>query len=103
RRDGGVEFARSLEGALAKQGLRVFLDLDEIEDGEFPIIIEEAIRSAPVFMLILSPHALDRCVNEGDWVRREIETAQKLGKQIVNCTPFGRHIPLRGSRLSHVI
>ena len=35
----------------------------------------EAIDAAPIFMVILSPHALDRCANADDWVRREIEYA----------------------------
>ena len=35
-----------------------------------------AIDSAPVFVILLSDGSLDRCAEEGDWVRTEIERAE---------------------------
>ena len=83
RRDGGSEFARSVKSALEGRRYSVFLDFDELKDGKFDERIIMAIEQAPVFMFILSEHSLDRCVNEDDWVRREIEHAYGLGKHFI--------------------
>ncbi|MBR5299214.1 MAG: toll/interleukin-1 receptor domain-containing protein [Bacteroidales bacterium] len=83
RRDGGSEFARSVKSALESRGYSVFLDFDELKDGVFDERILSAIEQAPVFMFILSEYSLDRCVNEDDWVRREIEYAYGLGKHFI--------------------
>ena len=85
RRDGGDKYARTIQQALEKQ-YRVFLDFDELKDGVFDQRIIDAISSSPVFLLILSRGALDRCVNEGDWVRQEILYAAKCGCHIVPVT-----------------
>ena len=69
RRVGGKEYARLLKPELEKRGFEVFLDFDELSDGVFDQRIKDAISASPVFLLILSRGALDRCVNEGDWVR----------------------------------
>ena len=39
------------------------------------------------FFLVLTKDALNRCVNNDDWVRKEIETAISSGCKIVNITP----------------
>ncbi|MBQ0082638.1 MAG: toll/interleukin-1 receptor domain-containing protein, partial [bacterium] len=72
RREGGKEYARNLTSELVSRGFHPFLDFDELVDGKFDKRITDAIESAPVFMFILSPGSLDRCVNEEDWVRKEI-------------------------------
>lgn len=83
RRKGGKEYARTLKPELEKRGFRVFLDFDELKDGVFDKRIMDAISDAPIFLVILSEGALDRCVNEGDWVREEILYADKTGRHIV--------------------
>ena len=83
RRVGGKNYARTIKPELEKRGFRVFLDFDELKDGVFDQRIMDAIGEAPVFLLILSEGALDRCVNEGDWVREEILHAQKTRRHIV--------------------
>ncbi len=83
RRDTGAQYARILQLMLQQRGYRVFLDYDELTDGEFNKNIERAIRVTPVFLLVLSRDSLDRCVNEGDWVRREMEMAIEQKKQII--------------------
>lgn len=88
RRDGGDKYARIIQQALEKQ-FRVFLDFDELEDGVFDQRIIDAISSSPVFLLVLSKGALDRCVNEKDWVRQEILQAVKCGCHIVPVTIIG--------------
>ena len=83
RRVGGADKARTIKAELELQGFHVFLDFDELKDGVFDQRIIHAIESAPIFMMILTPHALDRCLDEQDWVRREIEYAIAQQKHVV--------------------
>ena len=87
RRVGGADFARQMQLALKNKGYNVFLDFDELKDGVFDRRIEEAIKSSKVFLFILSTHALDRCKNEEDWVRKEIECAILSQCHIVPINP----------------
>lgn len=87
RRDGGAQYARILQLELEKRGYKVFLDYEELTDGVFGDNIKEAIREAPVFMMVLSAHYLDRCKNEGDWVREEILLAIKQQKHFIPINP----------------
>ena len=83
RRVGGKNYARTLKPELEKRGFRVFLDFDELKDGVFDKRIMDAINEAPIFLVILSKGALDRCANDGDWVREEILYADKTKRHIV--------------------
>jgi len=83
RRVGGKNYARTLKPELEKRGFRVFLDFDELKDGVFDKRIMDAISEAPIFLVILSKGALDRCANDGDWVREEILYADKTNRHIV--------------------
>lgn len=83
RRSSGKNYARTIKPELEKRGYNVFLDFDELSDGVFDRRIMDAINEAPVFLMILSEGALDRCVNEDDWVRAEILYAKEVGKHIV--------------------
>ena len=87
RRVGGADFARQMQLALKNKGYKVFLDFDELKDGVFDRRIEMAINRSKVFLFVLSPHALDRCKNEDDWVRREIECALISKCHIVPVSP----------------
>ena len=87
RRTGGAQYARILQLMLAQRGYKVFLDYDELTDGKFGEHIQDAIKSAPIFMLVLSKESLERCKNEGDWVRREIQLAISLNKHIIPVNP----------------
>lgn len=87
RRKSGREIARPIKMELEKHGYKVFLDLDELKDGSFNQKIKDAIASAPIFMVILSSHALDECINKDDWVRQEIECAISLKRHIIPINP----------------
>ncbi len=87
RRSTGAEVARNIQLYLEGRGYRVFLDYDELRDGRFNQRIMDAIKSAPVFISVLSRNALDRCCDAQDWVRREIEYAIALGRQIIPVNP----------------
>lgn len=87
RRDLGAQYARNLQLMLERKGYKVFLDYDEIIDGVFSSHIEEAIRQAPVYIIVLTKGALNRCMNQGDWLRREIEIAIESRSHIVPVDP----------------
>lgn len=87
RRAGGAQYARILQLMLLQRGYKVFLDYDELTDGVFSDKIRAAIKEAPVFMLVLSKGSMQRCANEGDWVREEITLAVDQEKHIVPVNP----------------
>ena len=68
---------------LKNQGYDVFFDYRSISSGDFEQIITSNIRARAHFLLILTPTALDRCSEPGDWLRREIETAVDEKRNIV--------------------
>lgn len=83
RKGAGAGVAGELQTKLESRGFKVFLDVDEIGSGQFPIQIDRAIEECMDFLLVLSPGTLDRCNEKDDWVRREIATAENLGKNVV--------------------
>ncbi|MBQ7694485.1 MAG: toll/interleukin-1 receptor domain-containing protein [Lentisphaeria bacterium] len=83
RRSGGFEMAKLVSDALCKRGFKVFLDVEALRSGAFNTQLYNIIDSAQNFILILSPDSLERCVNEGDWVREEILRARQKDKNIV--------------------
>lgn len=93
RRDGGSGSAKHLRDILHEKGYRVFFDNDSLRNGSFNQQLIDIIRDCSDFILILSPNALDRCVNEGDWVRQEVAAALKYGKNIVPVFTEGFSFP----------
>lgn len=87
----GRDIARTLKLEFEKRGYSVFFDYSEIKDDEFERTIIPAVESANIFLLVLSKDALVRCANEGDWVRREIETAIRSGCKIIPVNPDGAY------------
>jgi len=87
RRVGGADKARILKTELEARGYKVFLDYDELKDGVFDKRIMDAIDSSPIFMFLLTPNSLERCINEDDWVRREIEYAVDNRKHFIPINP----------------
>ncbi len=83
----GRDQARLIAKQLQLEGYRAFFDYSEIRDDEFDKVIIPAVENCKVFILVLTKDALNRCVNNDDWVRKEIETAISSGCKIVNITP----------------
>ena len=83
RREGGEISAQMFYELLSAKGYRVFYDIESLGQGLFDENILREIEEAEVFLVILSKGALDRCVNEDDWVRREIAHAIRLNKEII--------------------
>lgn len=87
RRDDGAQYARILQLQLEKRGYKVFLDYDELTDGVFGDNIKEAIKEAPIFMMVLTPMYLQRSVEKDSWVREEIEMAIDAKKHFIPVDP----------------
>jgi len=85
RRDGGKFLARNVKEGLEKRKFKVFMDIEDLKErkGPFPEKIYKAIDDSSDLVVILTPGSLDRCRNEGDWVRKEIAYGLKKEKNIV--------------------
>lgn len=68
---------------LTHHGYDVFFDYLGIASGDFEQVILENIRSRAHFLVLLTPSALKRCSEPGDWLRREIEEAMACRRNIV--------------------
>lgn len=97
RKGAGAGVAGELQAKLENLGCKVFLDVDEIGSGQFPVQIEHAIEECKDFLLVLSPGTLDHCIDEEDWVRREILQAQSLNKNIIGVGLPGFNMPEAGT------
>lgn len=78
-----IMHARAIYLALTARGYDVFLDFESIDAGAFERIILAQIDARAHFVLILTPSALERCADPSDWLRREIERAMKMHRNIV--------------------
>lgn len=78
-----ISWALAVYQYLTSQNYDVFFDYSSIPSGDFEQIIVSNIRARAHFVLILTPAALDRCSEPGDWLRREIETAMEEKRNII--------------------
>lgn len=83
RRETGTDVAARVNAFLTAKGYKVFYDITSMKLGFFDDQIYEHIKDSDFFLLLLSKGALDRCTDEHDWVRLEIEYALKNNIQIV--------------------
>ena len=84
-----IPWALAIAQSLTSHGYDVFFDFNGIASGDFATVIIENIKSRAHFIVLLTPSALDRCGEPGDWLRREIETALDLNRNIVPLTLEG--------------
>lgn len=68
---------------LKAAGYSVFFDMETMRSGKFNEQLYNVIENCKDFVVVLPPGALDRCVNEDDWVRLEIIHAMKHNKNII--------------------
>ncbi len=68
---------------LTQNGFDVFFDYTGINSGDFESVILENIKARAHFVVLLTPSALERCGEPGDWLRREIETALEVKRNII--------------------
>ncbi|NIQ01494.1 MAG: TIR domain-containing protein [Nitrospinaceae bacterium] len=83
RRETGSIMARIVQSELKKRGHFSFLDVDDLGPKQFGERLLREIESVPNFVLVLSPGSLDRCVDQEDWLRREISHAIQTKRHIV--------------------
>ncbi len=83
RRSASKHLARAIFMELRQHGYDVFLDVNTIDSGAFDTILLNQIAARAHFVVLLSPGALERCADEADWLRREIEEAIRLKRNIV--------------------
>lgn len=83
RRDGAEALAHLLYNRLTADGYEVFLDVESLRSGKFNEALIKKIQESTDFILLLPPGGLNRCSDKEDWVRREIEAAFQLKKNII--------------------
>ena len=78
-----IPWALAVFQHLTHQGFDVFFDYLGVASGDFEQVILDNIRSRVHFLVLLTPSALERCGEPGDWFRREIEEAIACRRNIV--------------------
>jgi tetratricopeptide (TPR) repeat protein len=81
-----IYIARAVYQDLRANGYDVFLDYQSIDSGDFSQVILNQIAARAHFVLILTPSALERCVNSDDMMRLEIEYAIDQKRNFVPLT-----------------
>lgn len=82
-------WALAISQSLTQHGFDVFFDFNGIASGDFAKVIIENIKARAHFIVLLTRSALDRCNEPDDWLRREIETALEIKRNIVPLTLEG--------------
>ncbi len=93
RRESGADTARLIRAELMTRGLKSFLDVEDLGAYHFDESLLRRIEDAPHFIVVLSPGALDRCANAGDWLRREIAHAISTERNVVPVLKEGFQFP----------
>ena len=93
RRDVSSETARLIQFALRSEGLKVFLDVDEMEAGHFDERLLGTIEDTPNFIVVLSKGCLQGHDETTDWLRKEIEHAIKTERNIIPIIMTGFNFP----------
>lgn len=73
RRSNGSQLASLLKVHLQLRGFSVFIDVERLEAGKFDSNLLQSIKQAKHFLLVLTPSALERCLDDyecKDWVHR---------------------------------
>lgn len=99
RRSVSRHLARSIALDLRAHGYDVFFDVDTINSGEFDRIVLQQIAERTHFVLVLSRGSLERCADADDWLRREIEEALHLKRNIVPVFESGFSFSAEAKRL----
>lgn len=78
-----ISWALAVYHYLSNHNYDVFFDYKSIPSGDFEQLISGNIKARAHFLVVLTPTALDRCNEPGDWLRREIETALREKRNII--------------------
>jgi TIR domain len=83
RRPFNFSTARAIFMDLHQHGYDVFMDTESINNERFETIILAEIAAREHFLVVLTPSTLEGCQEPDDWLRREIEYAMELQRNIV--------------------
>ncbi|MCD4686799.1 MAG: toll/interleukin-1 receptor domain-containing protein, partial [Anaerolineae bacterium] len=75
--------ALAVVGELIRRGYDLFFDSFSLTSGPFPDQIRHQIAARVHFLVILTPHSLERCQDQDDWLKHEIEHALELQRNII--------------------
>jgi tetratricopeptide (TPR) repeat protein len=78
-----VYHALAVYKELTARGYDVFMDYASIDSGAFDQIILRQIDARAHFLVLLTLSALERCADPDDWLRREIERALDMQRNVV--------------------
>lgn len=82
RKDASIE-VKNLYDGLLKRGYSTFCDIYSMGSGKFNDELKGVIDSCTNFILVLALHSLDRCIDETDWLYKEIKEALERKKNII--------------------
>lgn len=82
-RRSSYDTANLIATRLKSAGYSVFFDMEALRSGKFNEQLFGVIDNCKDFLVVLPPNALERCVNEDDWVRLEVCRAMANKKNIV--------------------
>ena len=89
RRKLSWQLARLVCDYLGKHGFDAFMDVKDLDSGEFDRRIFSEIEARMHFIVLLQPGSLDRIGEDGDWLRCEIAHALRHGRNVVPVTAEG--------------
>ena len=93
RRQLSWQLAQLVRDNLAKHDFDTFVDVKNLDSGEFDRKILDQIEAREHFIVLLQPGSLNRIGEKGDWLRREIAHALGRGRNIVPVTADGFEFP----------
>ena len=83
RRSESLAEVQNIYQALISKGYSTFCDIHSLNSGRFDNNLKEIIDNCTNYILVLSEHSLDRCVEDDDWLRFEISEALLTDKNII--------------------
>ena len=91
----GRYFAKGLSNLLKSMGYEVYYNPDEQHAGSFPDRLRKAVESCTDFLLVLTKPCLEQLMRHDkiDWVREELLTAHRGGKNIIPLLMPGVSMP----------
>jgi len=89
RRQLSWQLAQLVRNNLVEHHFDTFVDLENLDSGEFERTILRQIEAREHFIVLLEPGSLDQVGEDGDWLRREIAHALTHGRNVVPVTANG--------------
>lgn len=83
RRSETLPEVQNIYHALTNKGYSTFCDIYSLKSGRFDKNLLDIIKCCTNYILVLNKHSLDRCVDDEDWLRFEIDAALESKKNII--------------------